>query len=958
MFHSARSALLRAGDEAELLDLICRIAVHEAGYRLAWVGLAEDDPERTVRPVAHAGNGAEYLGSIKVTWADTLLGKGPTGTAIRTGRPVVGRNFFADPELAPWREAALRHGFASSAALPLRAGDGTFGALSLYAAEPNAITADEVALLAGLADDLALGITTLRARASRDASEEGLLRSERNLAEAQRIAHIGSWDWDLATDTAERSEELFRIFGVEPAAIHGTSEAFLAYVHPDDRARVQASQRPAAGGSGRHDLDYRIIRPDGAVRILHELGGLIRDPAGTPVRMVGTVQDVTERVEIEAQLARSARLLDELLSEVYVLDSESLRFTDANASALQSLGRSLDELRGLALPDIEPGDTLASIVELVAPLRTGEREQVTFRTSHRRKDGSTYPVEVRVHLLATETPPAFVAVVQDISEQVAADEERARLASAVEQTADAVWMQDADGIVTFVNRSFSRMYGYEPDEIVGRFAGIVDSGHQERASFDAIWASVASGKTWTGSIVNRRKDGSHLEVEAVISGIRDAAGRLVSYMQTDRDVSRERTLERALARGAREREAIEAALKRLDPEGTPEAIAGAACAEILRLAGVDSAFAISVGAGRGRIVAAAGRVENVLTVGASIPEARARYLLDRAVVGPWAETLHNGPQDGTYGETIGATDFRATVYAPLSGSHGVVGVIGFSAHDPANAEGIIERLPAFATFGSIIGALVAPGLEARHREDDARAIIQAILDTGAFTPFFQPIVELHTGTVLGYEALSRFADGTQPDIVFRMAERAGLGMELEMATLRAALEAATVLPPATYLSLNASPDLILSGALRELLAGSTREIALEVTEHVVVDDYGALRRALMALGPAVRLAVDDAGAGYASLRHILELAPDLVKLDIGLIRGINTDPARQALIAGMSYFGVKGKLRLIAEGIETPAELATLRSLGIPYGQGYLLGRPRDGRQPGSWPSEVAVGTG
>ncbi len=131
---------------------------------------------------------------------------------------------------------------------------------------------------------------------------------------------------------------------------------------------------------------------------------------------------------------------------------------------------------------------------------------------------------------------------------------------------------------------------------------------------------------------------------------------------------------------------------------------------------------------------------------------------------------------------------------------------------------------------------------------------------------------------------------------------------------------------------------------------------LEITEHVAIDNYAALRAALTVLGPTVSLAVDDAGAGYASFRHVLELAPDLVKLDIGLIRGIDGDPARQAFIAGMAYFATKRKIRLIAEGIETPAELKTLRSLAIPCGQGYLLGRPKDGRGPGPWPSGVELG--
>ena len=219
-------------------------------------------------------------------------------------------------------------------------------------------------------------------------------------------------------------------------------------------------------------------------------------------------------------------------------------------------------------------------------------------------------------------------------------------------------------------------------------------------------------------------------------------------------------------------------------------------------------------------------------------------------------------------------------------------------------------------------------------------------------------MELHTGAVVGYEALSRFVDGTGPDVVFASAARVGLEVELEIATLGAALRSAGGLPADAFLSINVSPALIGSGRLATILAGQTRSIVLEITEHVVIDDYAGLRRALDELGPSVRLAVDDAGAGYASLRHVLELRPDFVKLDIGLVRGIDSDPARQALIAGMSYFAVKRKVLLVAEGIETAAERDTIRSLAVTFGQGYVLGRPQDGRSPGPWPTKIAVGVG
>jgi PAS domain S-box-containing protein len=333
----------------------------------------------------------------------------------------------------------------------------------------------------------------------------------------------------------------------------------------------------------------------------------------------------------------------------------------------------------------------------------------------------------------------------------------------------------------YVNRSFSRLYGYTPEEIVGRYAGVVDSGRQPPGFFDAIWAAVDAGRTWTGTIVNRRKDGSLLELEAVISGVRDDHGRLISYMQADRDVTRERQLQSALERDAREREMIEASLAQINSADTPEAIAATACGELVRLPGVDSAWAIGIGEAHGRVLASAGRLGQALMAGSLVPVTRALQLRDRAKTGPWSETWLARPDDGAYGQAISAAGLHSAVYAPLAGPRGVIGVLGLGVHDAREAEHLIERLPALTTFGSIVGALVAPGIEARHRDDDARAGIQEILDGVAFTPFFQPIVAFHTGDVVGYEALSRFGNGSAPDVVFRTANRAGLGPELELA---------------------------------------------------------------------------------------------------------------------------------------------------------------------------------
>lgn len=793
------------------------------------------------------------------------------------------------------------------------------------------------------------------AETERTAAEVSLLRSEHSLAHLRRVTQLGSWEWDLATNEVARSDEHARIYGIEPGAFKGINDEVIAFSHPDDRSAVIEADRRSAEEGAPYDLIHRIIRPDGSERTVHDVGDVIRNDAGVPVRVVGAIEDITDRLQVEARQSRMARLLDEVNSEIYVFDAGSLRFTEANAGALRNIGYTLEELRELTPLDIKPEETEASFARRLAPLISGEADQAAFTTIHRRKDGSTYPVEVRVDLIAEEAPPVFVGVVQDIGDRVAAEADRMRLASAVEQAADSIIISDPHHTVTYVNRSFCRLYGYSPDEVVGRQISILDSRQQTAEFWAQRWATLQTGAVWSGSIINRRKDGSHVVVESVTAPILDPAGRVESIVQTDRDVTRELELEDALERDARERETIGAALERIDPAASPEEIAAAACDAVVRLQEVQSAWVVELWPGGGRIAAAGGLVAGTLSPGQEISVDRARNLLERATAGPWAESWVTREVRDSYGEKLVATGLQASVVAPLRGAQGVVGVIVFGSHDPDGADRIIQRLPAVATFGSIIGALVAPALENRRRGEGDLADIRAIIDDGAFRPFFQPIVDLRTGAVVGYEALSRFHSGTRPDSVFAEAARVGLGLELEVATLRAASMASSVLPPGRYLSLNASPELIGAGVLTMLLAEIGRPVVLEVTEHVVVDDYKALRRRLRALGTGVRLAVDDAGAGYASLRHILELRPDFVKLDMGLIRGIDADPARQALLAGIAYFAAKRRIRLIAEGIETPAELERLRSLAVSHGQGYLLGRPQDAAGPGSWPTTVAL---
>jgi EAL domain-containing protein (putative c-di-GMP-specific phosphodiesterase class I) len=230
------------------------------------------------------------------------------------------------------------------------------------------------------------------------------------------------------------------------------------------------------------------------------------------------------------------------------------------------------------------------------------------------------------------------------------------------------------------------------------------------------------------------------------------------------------------------------------------------------------------------------------------------------------------------------------------------------------------------------------------REEQDRLIRLTIAHRSLET-HFQPIIDLKTGTAVGTEALSRFAPEPirPPDVWFAEAASLGLGVELEQIALDSALEQLRHLPNGMYLSLNASVETIMSEQFRATLADAPAErIVLELTEHTPVTDYAAFAKSVDQLrSRGVRLAVDDAGSGFSSFSHILNLRPDIIKLDIALTRGIDKDPARQALGRALLNFGLETfRTTIVAEGIETKEELQTLRSLGCPSGQGFILGRP------------------
>jgi EAL domain-containing protein (putative c-di-GMP-specific phosphodiesterase class I)/CheY-like chemotaxis protein len=388
------------------------------------------------------------------------------------------------------------------------------------------------------------------------------------------------------------------------------------------------------------------------------------------------------------------------------------------------------------------------------------------------------------------------------------------------------------------------------------------------------------------------------------------------------------------------RSAVAQALGRIPLDAPPEECARAVCVAIDGL-GEGSASAV-VGFGPdGDATVLAGTGAFAGRDGARLARPVATRLERLAAAGPWSE--HRGSQPaGAIGVPFAAPDVVATAFIPLLGDARILGVLALADQRAQQHGDTAACLSAGIDLAPLVAALLRPLLASSAREQADRAALRARIDRRAFRSVFQPIIDLAAERVVGYEALTRFDDGNPPEQVFAAAAALGVGPELEAVTATRALAEGADLPSGTWLSVNLSP-LFLTDRQRmaEVFAPSRLDIVLELTEHDPIDDYDSVLESLAMLdGTRTRLSVDDAGAGYACLHHILQLRPAFVKLDRGWVSGIEEDPARQALVAGLGTFADRTGGRLIAEGIETEAELRTLADLGVPLGQGWLLGRP------------------
>jgi EAL domain-containing protein (putative c-di-GMP-specific phosphodiesterase class I)/DNA-binding response OmpR family regulator len=533
-------------------------------------------------------------------------------------------------------------------------------------------------------------------------------------------------------------------------------------------------------------------------------------------------------------------------------------------------------------------------------------------------------------MVRPEAPsPALVLVIDDdqsIRELFTAALRRAGLDSILASTG-------AEGLAIAANRQVDMV--------------LCDIGLPDMTGFDVVRALRGDAATATLPLILVTGSGG---ADSVIEGLQAGADDFVAKpVRIDELIARVRAHLRtrsawldSVEAELRSRMQVMSTLARL-PQLTSASDAAALVVRELA-ARMPGAFAgvFQVSGPRVRILASTLTGATSRTIGVPTPQ-RTKYLVEHARAGPWLDVVRE-PGPGEAGSEFWGAGYAVGAGAPIFAGEALVGIltVAIPAGDATSAAPLRRDLllAAVIDYAVVLSAAIGPALLARTESVAHRRRLQSILDRAAFETLYQPIVDLQRGGVVGFEALTRFTDGTPPAIRFGEAAAVGLADEFEFAALQSAVRRAPALPAGAFLALNASPSLIVSQTdqLRSILPVD-RPMVIEITEHVPIDDYDAVRAGIDGLGD-VSLSVDDTGAGYASMRHILELGPAYAKLDISLVRGIDADGLRESLSAGLVYYATRSGFSLIAEGVETEGEASKLRDLGVDLAQGYLFGRP------------------
>ena len=780
---------------------------------------------------------------------------------------------------------------------------------------------------------------------------------ERMLSESQHIAHVGSWSIELATNCISWSDEMYQIYGVEQQTFEPSVKTFINLIHPDDRTALRKWLSDCRAGKKSQELDFRIKLPNDTVRFIRGSGGLQYDEMNKPLRMVGSAQDITEHKQAERVLNQIKAMIDISLDGFWVVDLMG-NILQANEAYAQISGYSIAELVNMHVSQLEameePEQIKAHTTKII------KQGYDLFETRHRHKDGHTIDIEVSVAFLPEFQQ--FCAFCRDISERKRVELDL-RIAAIAFESQEAMVITDTESVILRINTAFTESTGYTEQEAVGQKISLLKSGRHDAAFYAVMWKSILSIGTWQGEIWDRRKNGEIYPKWLSITAVKGNDGIVTHYIGTHTDITERKAAEDQIKQLAFYDPLTQLPNRRLLQERLKHGInverrdgkqLGLLMLDLDRFKAVNDSLGHLAGDEllqqvAIRITARLRDVDMVARLGGdefivllediAQPEDAARVAKEiiTDLTKPFCLAQGNNVQIG------------ASIGISLYPQHGDSPELLMDHADAALYQAKDAGRGYFAYFSEdlTIAARERIALETRLRY----AIKQQELRV-----FYQPQVEIASGRIIGAEALVRWQhpiEGLIPPLRFiPIAEETGLIVEIGAWVLRETcrqgrewLDAG--LSPLT-LAVNVSPHQFRRSDLCALVAavlGDTRfppkQLELEITESGLMENQDNAATILNNLRTqGVRIAIDDFGTGYSSLAYLKHFPLDVLKIDKRFIDDIPFHQDDMEIAATIVAMGHILGFKVLAEGVETPEQLAFLQEKGCDMYQGYIKSKP------------------
>ncbi|WP_290429024.1 sensor domain-containing protein [Ideonella oryzae] len=768
----------------------------------------------------------------------------------------------------------------------------------------------------------------------------------------------GRWAVDFVSQNVED------MTGHPVSAWFSSPDFWQQHLHPEDLAQALAAQAQLAEHDALHH-EYRFRRADGSYRWVDDRLRVLRDANGRPMMLTGAWLDITDRKCAELAMQVSESRYHELFEvnplPMWVFDLDTLRFMAVNEAAIARYGYAREEFLSMSIEDIRPPEDIKRLRRTVNSHRQIGGYGSSGEWQHVRKDGSRFWVEVTGHTLLRDGRPARLVLAQDITDRRQA-EERSRLISQVfESTEEGIFITDAHNRFISINRAFSRITGYSPQEVLGQTPALLKSGRQNRAFYAELWKQLNTEGRWEGEIWNRNKAGEVYPEWLAINAIKDEHGQLQQYLGIFTETSSRKSAEERILRLANHDSLTDLPNRALLVDRARVVLATARHQHtpvLVMHLNLDHFSAINESLGHEagdqvlrelalRLAQCLAPEDTLCRLGGDdfillLPDkgvsdvAQISIRLMDAVARPFAV----GGQDLRLSASIGAAEFPENGADLTELSRAAESAVHQAKREGRNTVRVASR-----RLQEQVQQTLTLARELRWAVERHELVLH-----------YQAQMDACSERVVGLEALVRWQHPQRglvpPGRFIPIAEETGLIQEIgrwvldEALRQTAAWRAAGL--PVVPVAINLSVSQFRHPRLQQDVAEALRRhdlpahlLELELTESVAMEDSDftiARIASLKQLG--VTLSIDDFGTGYSSLSYLKRFTVDRLKIDQSFVRGLAQSPQDDAIVATVINLARSLGLHTIAEGVETAEQLDFLRRHGCDEIQGYHFHRP------------------